>query len=68
MEEDHMPFLDRQDKVKASAAANAVDGGRCYKQQLDNIHKGYGLYRVQVRYTALMPRLPSVPPMLSHGT
>ena len=38
MEEDHMPFLDHQDKVKASAAANAVDGGRCYKQQLDKIH------------------------------
>ena len=38
MEEEHMPFLDHQDKVKASAAANAVDGGRCYKQQLDKIH------------------------------
>jgi hypothetical protein len=38
MEEDHMPFLDHQDKVKASAAANGVDGGRCYKQQLDKIH------------------------------
>ena len=38
IEEDHMPFLDHQDKVKASAAANTVDGGRCYKQQLDKIH------------------------------
>ena len=38
VEEDHTPFLDHQDKVKASAAANAVDGGRCYKQQLDKIH------------------------------
>jgi hypothetical protein len=38
IEEDHMPFLDHQDKVKASAAANGVDGGRCYKQQLDKIH------------------------------
>ena len=38
MEEEHIPFLDHQDKVKASAAANAVDGGRCYKQQLDKIH------------------------------
>ena len=31
-------------------------------------HKGCGLYGVQVPYTALMPRLPSVPPMLSHVT
>jgi hypothetical protein len=38
IEEEHTPFLDHQDKVKASAAANAVDGGRCYKQQLDKIH------------------------------
>ena len=37
-EEDHMPFLDHQDKVKTSAAVNGVDGGRCYKQQLDKIH------------------------------
>jgi hypothetical protein len=38
VEEDHMTFLDHQDRVKASAAANAADGGRCYKQQLDKIH------------------------------
>jgi hypothetical protein len=38
MEDEHLPFLDHQDRVKASAAANAVDGGRCYKQQLDKIH------------------------------
>ena len=38
IEEEHLPFLDHQDKVKASAAADAVDGGRCYKQQLDKIH------------------------------
>ena len=38
IEEDHLPFLDHQDKVKASAAANAADGGKCYKQQLDKIH------------------------------
>ena len=38
VEEEHLPFLDHQDKVKASAAANAADGGRCYKQQLDKIH------------------------------
>jgi hypothetical protein len=38
VEEDHTPFLDHQDKVKASAAADAADGGRCYKQQLDKIH------------------------------
>ena len=38
VEEEHTPFLDHQDRVKASAAANAVDGGRCYKQQLDKIH------------------------------
>ena len=38
VEEEHTPFLDHNDKVKASAAADAVDGGRCYKQQLDKIH------------------------------
>ena len=38
IEEEHLSFLDHQDKVKASAAANAADGGRCYKQQLDKIH------------------------------
>ena len=38
IEEEHTPFLDHQDRVKASAAANATDGGRCYKQQLDKIH------------------------------
>jgi hypothetical protein len=38
IEEDHMPFLDHQDRVKASAAANGGDGGRCYKQQLEKIH------------------------------
>jgi hypothetical protein len=38
VEEEHTPFLDHQDRVKASAAANAADGGRCYKQQLDKIH------------------------------
>jgi hypothetical protein len=38
VEEEHMPFLDHQDRVKASASANAVDGGRCYKQELDKIH------------------------------
>ena len=38
IEEEHTPFLDHQDKVKASAASNAADGGRCYKQQLDKIH------------------------------
>jgi hypothetical protein len=38
IEEEHLPFLDHQDKVKASASANAMDGGRCYKQQLDKIH------------------------------
>jgi hypothetical protein len=38
VEEEHTPFLDHQDRVKASAAANAADGGRCYKQQLDMIH------------------------------
>jgi hypothetical protein len=37
-EEEHTPFLSHQDKVKASAAANAADGGRCYKEQLDKIH------------------------------
>ena len=38
VEEEHMPFLDHQDRVKASASANAVDGGRRYKQELDKIH------------------------------
>jgi hypothetical protein len=38
VEEDHMPFLDHQDKVKASASADTVDGGKCYKEQLDRIH------------------------------
>ena len=38
VEEEHMPFLDHQDMVKASAAANAADGGRRYKDQLDKIH------------------------------
>lgn len=38
IEEEHLPFLNHQDRVKASAAANAADGGRCYKQQLDKIH------------------------------
>ena len=38
IEEEHLPFLDHQDRVKASASGNAVDGGRCYKQQLDKIH------------------------------
>ena len=38
VEEEHTSFLDHNDKVKASAAADAVDGGRCYKQQLDKIH------------------------------
>ena len=37
-EEDHARFLDHQDKVKASALANAEDGGRRYKEQLDKIH------------------------------
>jgi hypothetical protein len=37
-EEEHTPFLSHQDRVKASAAANAADGGRCYKEQLDKIH------------------------------
>jgi hypothetical protein len=31
-------FLDHQDRVKASAAASAEDGGRRYKEQLDKIH------------------------------
>jgi sugar-specific transcriptional regulator TrmB len=31
-------FLEHQDLVKASAAANALDGGRRYKEQLDKIH------------------------------
>jgi outer membrane murein-binding lipoprotein Lpp len=38
VEEEHTPFLDHQDMVKASAAANAADGGRRYKEQLDRIH------------------------------
>jgi hypothetical protein len=38
VEEDHTPFLDHQDMVKASATANAADGGRRYKEQLDKIH------------------------------
>jgi hypothetical protein len=37
-EEEHTPFLSYQDRVKASAAANSADGGRCYKEQLDKIH------------------------------
>jgi len=31
-------FLEHQDLVKASAAADAVDGGRKYKEQMDKIH------------------------------
>jgi hypothetical protein len=31
-------FLEHQDLVKASAAADAEDGGRRYKEQLDKIH------------------------------
>jgi len=31
-------FLEHQDLVKASAAAEAEDGGRRYKEQLDKIH------------------------------
>ena len=38
MEEEHTSFLDHQDSVKASAAANAADGGRVYRDQLDRIH------------------------------
>ena len=38
------------------------------RQKIRVWSKGYGLYGVQVPYTALMPRLPSVPPMLSHVT
>ena len=38
VEDEHMLLLDHQDMVRASAAANAADGGRCYKQQLDKIH------------------------------
>jgi hypothetical protein len=38
IEEVHTSFLDHQDRVKASAASNAADGGKCYKQQLDKIH------------------------------
>ena len=38
MEDEHLRFLDHQDRVKASAAANAADGGRRYKDQLDRIH------------------------------
>jgi hypothetical protein len=37
-EEEHTSFLSHRDKVKASAAANSADGGRCYKEQLDKIH------------------------------
>jgi hypothetical protein len=36
VEEDHTPFLDYQDRVKASM--DGVDGGKCYKHQLDKIH------------------------------
>ena len=35
-EEDNTPFLDHQDKMKASIGGE--DGGRRYKQQLDKIH------------------------------
>ena len=35
-EEDNTPFLDHQDRVKASLEGS--DGGRRYKQQLDKIH------------------------------
>ena len=35
-EEDNTPFLDHQDRVKASIGGE--DGGRRYKQQLDKIH------------------------------
>ena len=35
-EEDNTPFLDHQDKIKASIEGS--DGGRKYKQQLDKIH------------------------------
>ena len=35
-EEDNTPFLDHQDRVKASI--DGEDGGRKYKQQLDKIH------------------------------
>lgn len=31
-------FLEHQDLVKASAAADGVDGGRKYKEQMDKIH------------------------------
>jgi len=33
-----MNFLDHQDRIKASAAMDAADGGRLYKEQLDKIH------------------------------
>ena len=33
-----MNFLDHQDRIKASAAVDAADGGRLYKEQLDKIH------------------------------
>lgn len=36
MEEDHLPFLDHQDRVKASMGGN--DGGKIYKNQLERIH------------------------------
>ena len=38
VEEEHTSFMDHQDMVKASAASNAADGGRRYKEQLDKIH------------------------------
>ena len=38
IEEEHTPFLNHQDRVKASASADTVDGGKCYKEQLDRIH------------------------------
>ena len=41
-EESHALFMDHQDLVKASAASNAADGGRRYKEQLDKIHMVVG--------------------------
>ena len=38
IEDDHTPFMDHQDKVKASMAPNARDGGKLYKEELDKIH------------------------------
>ena len=38
VEEDHTPFLDHQDRVKASAAAVRQMVGGATKQQLDKIH------------------------------